>query len=213
MRKALVTIAVVATVAVLTVRAQDARATLDAAAKAMGSDSLTSIQFSGNGMNAAYGQAFRPGGPWPAFKVTSYTASINYGTPAMRIELDRTNPDGKVEGGGGLPLVAPQKQIQALSGRAAWNVANNAPVAALAALRDRQLALWTTPHGVIKSAIANSATVTGRVISFAVNGVNLHATLGADNLVSKVEMTTDAAVLGDTITETTYSNYGDFGGV
>jgi glyoxylase-like metal-dependent hydrolase (beta-lactamase superfamily II) len=213
MRKVVVTIAVVATVAVLTVRAQDARTTLDAAAKAIGSDSLTSLQFSGTGMNAAYGQAFRPGGPWPAFKVTSYTASINYGASAMRIELDRTNPDGKVEGGGGLPLVAPQKQIQVMSGRAAWNVANGAPAPALAALRDRQLALWTTPHGVIKAAIANSATVTGRVISFTVNGVNLQATLGADNLVSKVEMTTDAAVLGDTITETTYSNYGDFGGV
>src|SRR5437867_4029598 len=173
MRKVIVAMAVVATFAVLTVRAQDARATLEAAAKAMGSASLTSIQFSGNGMNAAFGQAFRPGGPWPAFKVTSYTASINYGVPAMRTELDRTNPDGKIEGGGGLPLLAPQKQIQVFSGRAAWNVANNTPAPALAALRDRQLALWTTPHGVIKAAIANSATVTGRVISFTVNGVTL----------------------------------------
>jgi glyoxylase-like metal-dependent hydrolase (beta-lactamase superfamily II) len=213
MRKALVTMAAVAIVAVLTVRAQDARATLDAAAKAMGSDRVNSIQFSGNGMNAAFGQAFKAGGPWPAFKVTSYTASIDYSVPAMRIELERTNPDGKIEGGGGLPLVAPQKQVQAVSKRAAWNVVNGTPAPALATLRDRQIALWTTPHGVIKAAMANAATVTGRVIAFSVSGVNFQATLGADNLISKVETTADALVLGDTVTETTYSNYGDFAGV
>jgi len=37
---------------------------------------------------------YAPDGPWPAFKVTSYTASINYATSAMRVEINRTNPDG-----------------------------------------------------------------------------------------------------------------------
>jgi glyoxylase-like metal-dependent hydrolase (beta-lactamase superfamily II) len=36
-------------------------------------------------------------------------------------------------------------------------------------------------------------------------------TIGADNLVSKVEYRTDQPVLGDTLTETTYSNYKVFG--
>src|SRR5439155_24192594 len=100
MRKMIVTMAALSIVAAMTVRAQDGRATLEAAAKAMGATGLNSIQFCGNGTNASFGQAYKPGGPGPSFKVTSYTASINYATPAMRIELDRTNPDGKVEGGG-----------------------------------------------------------------------------------------------------------------
>ena len=36
------------------------------------------------------------------------------------------------------------------------------------ALADRQFQLWSTPHGVIKGALANNATVQGRTISFAV---------------------------------------------
>ena len=62
MRKLGVTIAIVTIVAAFTVRAQDGRATLDAAAKAMGSSSLTTIQYSGSGTNAAFGQAYKPGG-------------------------------------------------------------------------------------------------------------------------------------------------------
>src|SRR5437773_9063181 len=84
-------------VSLTVVRAQDSKTTLDAAAKALGD--VASIQFSGSGTNNAYGQAFKPGDPWPAFKVTSYTITIDYKAPAMRMELERTNPDGKVRGG------------------------------------------------------------------------------------------------------------------
>lgn len=28
--------------------------------------------------------------------MTSYTACINYATPAMRVEINRTNPDGRI---------------------------------------------------------------------------------------------------------------------
>ncbi len=215
-------IAALAVVAALqNARAQDAKATLDAAATALGAANLTSLQFSGSGANHSYGQAWKPGLPWPAFKVTSYTATVNYSTPAMRVELDRTNPDGgPIRGGGGLPLLAPQKQIQVVSGKAAWNVnaapAAGAPAAAPAqpTLGDRLLAIWTmTPQGVIKGAMANNATIAGKVISFTAGGTPVKATLGSDNLVTKVESRADAAVLGDTMTETSFLNYKDFGGV
>src|SRR5215813_6297765 len=139
--------------------------TLDAVAKALGaSKGLTQIQFSASGSNHAYGQAWKADMPWPAFKIYSYTATFDYATPAMRIDLQRTNPDTTpVRGGGGLPLLAPQQQIQAVSGTIAWNLAvpagGGAPVAtpALAAVNDRLLMLWTlTPQGVIKAAIANN---------------------------------------------------------
>ena len=114
-RTALAMMTILATAA-LAGYAQSGADTLDAAARALGATNLTSIQYSGSGTNNAFGQAYAPGGRWPAFKITSYTASINYATPAMRIELERFNPEGVIRGGGGLPLLAPQRQVQAVSG-------------------------------------------------------------------------------------------------
>ena len=109
MRKIVLVALVTVMLASLAADAQDGKTILDAAGRALGSTNLNSIQYSGVGTNNAFGQAYAPGGPWPAFKVTSYTASINYTTPAMRVEFERTNPDGQIRGGGGLPLLSPQK--------------------------------------------------------------------------------------------------------
>jgi glyoxylase-like metal-dependent hydrolase (beta-lactamase superfamily II) len=196
--------------------------TLDAVAKAVGaSKGLTSLQFSAKGSNHAYGQAWRADQPWPAFKIFSYTATFDYATPAMRIDLQRTNPDTTpVRGGGGLPLLAPQTQGQAVSGKLAWNLATpaggGAPVAtpAPATVNDRLLLLWTlTPQGVVKAAMANNATIAARVISFKIGDTQVKATVGAGNLITSVRTTGDAAVLGDTVTETTFSGYEDYRGV
>jgi glyoxylase-like metal-dependent hydrolase (beta-lactamase superfamily II) len=220
MRKALVAVVVVASLQL--VRAQDGKATLDAVGVALGAKStLTSLQFSAKGSNHAYGQAWRADMPWPAFKIFSYTATIDYATPAMRIDLQRTNPDiTPVRGGGGLPLLAPQSQSQAVSGKLAWNLATPAngaaPVAtpAPATVADRQLLLWTlTPQGVIKAAMANNASVAARVISFKLGDTQVRASLSPANLITSVRTTGDAAVLGDTVTETTFSDYEEYRGV
>ncbi len=217
MRNALVAAAVIASLQL--VQAQDGKATLDAVAAALGAKStLTSLQFSAKGSNHAYGQAWRADMPWPAFKIFSYTATIDYATPALRIDLQRTNPDvTPVRGGGGLPLLAPQAQSQAVSGKLAWNLATpangGAPVAtpAPATVADRQLLLWTlTPQGVIKAAMANNASVAARVISFKVGDTQVRASLSPANLITSVRTTGDAAVLGDTVTETTFSDYEEY---
>src|SRR5256886_7965020 len=149
---------------------------------------------------------------WPAFKIYSYTATFDYATPAMRIDLQRTNPDvTPVRGGGGLPLLAPQQQIQAVSGKVAWNLATpangGAPVVtpAPAAVNDRLLTLWTlTPQGVVKAAIANNATIAARVISFKIGDTQVKASVGANNTITSVRTLGDAAVLRDVTTETTF---------
>src|SRR5499427_4218865 len=196
--------------------------TLDAVAKALGaSKGLTQIQFSATGSNHAYGQAWKADMPWPAFKIFAYTATVDYAVPAMRIDLQRTNPDTTpVRGGGGLPLLAPQQQIQVLSGKAAWNLVpsptGGAPAVQPqpAAVSDRTLYLWTlTPQGVIKAAMANSATIAGRVISFKVGDTAVKATVGAGNLITSVRTIADAAVLGDVTTETTFGSYEENKGV
>jgi glyoxylase-like metal-dependent hydrolase (beta-lactamase superfamily II) len=210
--------------------AQDGRATLDAAARALGAAAVTSIQYSGSGLNHAYGQAYAPGGAWPAFKVTGFTAVIDYSTAAMRVELDRTNPDGQIRGGGGLPLLAPQKQVQVVRGNIAWNVTGQ--TATLAAfttaspnpVTDRLLNIWKSPHGVVKAAqnagadtlVTMQRGADGRtvpVITFPAAGLRVKATLNAGYLVERVETRVDDPVLGDAVHETVYAGYRDFSGV
>ena len=71
MRKLALAVSVIVAFVAFAGQAQDGKATLDTAARALGATNLTSIQYSGTGSNNAYGQAYLPGGPWPAFKVTS----------------------------------------------------------------------------------------------------------------------------------------------
>src|SRR5207244_10748089 len=63
------------------------------------------------------------------------------------------------------------------------------------------------------AAMANNATVTGRVISFKIGDTQVKATLGPTNLITSVRTTGDAAVLGDTVTETLFTNYEEYRGV
>ena len=128
--------ALIAVLALMTVApaAQDARAVLQAAAKAMGADTIKTIEISGTGMNAAVGQSFAPGTDWPHFEVTSYTRTIDYENRASREQLTRRQGNYPAQGGGGTPLQGEQQQHAAVSGNAAWNVqgttANPAPAAA-----------------------------------------------------------------------------------
>jgi glyoxylase-like metal-dependent hydrolase (beta-lactamase superfamily II) len=205
-------------------QAQDTRAVLEAAGRTLGAIDLTTISYAGSGTNNAFGQAYAPGGPWPEFKVTSYVATIDYRVPAMRVEINRTNPDGQIRGGGGLPLVAPQTQVQVVNGAFAWNVAGTNATAAPAAVDDRVRAIWLSPHGVIKAALVagTRASITterggdgkaARVITFPVRGVEVKATLTDGNLIERVQTIGDDPWLGDVVTETSYSGYRDFGGV
>jgi glyoxylase-like metal-dependent hydrolase (beta-lactamase superfamily II) len=212
----------------------DAAATVKAAADALGMlrninlvDAINRVEFWGTGTTYAFGQAYKPGGPWPAFK-TEYHVAIAYNPPGMRVEMTRTNPDGPIQGGGGLPLAAPQHTIAVVNEKYAWNESEvgggleprrGTATPAMAAFNDRYLQLWTFPYGAIKAAIAagNKAKVStesgAKVITFPLTGrlsdVTVKLTLDAKNLVSKVETTTDNPVLGDLVTETDYSDYAD----
>ena len=202
-------------------QAQDTKAVLDGVAKAMGD--VKSLQYTGSGANFAFGQSPSPGAPWPRFNVKSYTRMVNYDTPAMRDEIVRTQAEPGARGGGGIPLVGEQRQLQMVSGTHAWNqVGENPPAAALAAVADRLYQLWITPHGVMKAAMKHNATIQAQTeggkkmttISFAVPGqIKVKALVNERNLVEKVDSWNTNPVLGDMLTETTYADYKDFGGV
>src|SRR5919108_1232377 len=192
-----------------TILAQDASAVLDAAAKAMGAASLQSIQYSGSGNTYFFGQAIDPKGGWPRMILKNYVADVNYATAAMRQELYRTEPDGSVPFGG-------NRQIQYVSGTDAWNVgANDQPAPAVAAAAERKLQIWLTPHGFIKAAQANRATVTRKgntnVVTFSTpERFRVTGIINAQNLVERIDTHIPNVVLGDMPVEVTFANYKTF---
>lgn len=195
----------------------DAKATIDAAAAAMGTTALRSIQYTGTGQFYATGQAYHPGGPWPRYTVKKYTMSVNYATPMMRQELVRVDDEKPPRGGGvggynpvtflgGIrPAPGPMAETQNTDGRTE-----------VGAVR-----VWLTPHGFLKGAAANLATArvsaahAKQVVSFTAFGgkYTVTGTINAQNLVEHVEALMDVAFTGDTLMEGNYSGYGDFGGV
>jgi hypothetical protein len=99
---------------------QDAKATLEGVAKAMGGTDLKSIQYSGSGSTFAVGQNVNPTAPWPRFNAKSFTCSINYDTASMRDEIVRTQAEQPPRGGGAF-VIGEQRQVQLVSGTYAWN--------------------------------------------------------------------------------------------
>jgi glyoxylase-like metal-dependent hydrolase (beta-lactamase superfamily II) len=198
--------------------------TLEAASQALGAAQVNSIEISGTGKWYQFGQAPSPTLPWPQFDMSSYTATINYQTPAARVQMTRMQT---VEPGRVRPASVEQKADQYVSGATAWNMAAPAgaapgapPVAQPqpAAVEERVVEIWTTPQGFLKAAMANNATVTasgaGSEVTFTVGGMNKYVgTINAQNQVEKVQTWIDNPVLGDTPVEFTYSDYRDFGGV
>ncbi len=192
--------------------AQEARATLEAAAKALGGD-VKSIQFTAAGVSFAAGQSQVPGAAWPRFNIPSFSRAINYDTASQREEQVRSRAEMPPRGGG-VPSVGEVRQILVVSGDFAWNVTGETAAPAPVALIERPLQLWTTPHGVIKAAMASQTTGQGRTISFAVPGrYRVKATLDAANLVERIEAVLSNPVVGDMPVEVTYADYQEFAGV
>src|SRR5262247_2531986 len=153
----------------LAAEAQDAKAALEAASKALGTADVKSIEMQGSGVTFEVGQSAVPGEPWPMFNVRAFTRVVNYDTASLRDDLMRTRALEPPKGGG--PYVRGEhKQVFVLSGDHAWNVMGDAATPAPIALADRQFQLWSTPHGVIKAAMAGKGTLQGRTIAFGVPG-------------------------------------------
>lgn len=199
----------VVAIAPVSVSAQDA---LQRAAKAIGASEVRTLRYSGDGLGWSFGQAYKPGMPWPRIKLPSVTRTINYDTGSMRdqITLQRNEPLG----GGGYPHVAPQSNDQYLSGAHAWNQLATAPLPGPRFVAERTHQLWITPHGVLKAALRNKAAVRGSEIAFTEPGrFSAVAHIDANGLVDRVESRTTDPVLGETDAVTRYSEWRDFGGV
>ena len=193
---------------------------LQAANNTLGIAQVNAIEFSGTGRWYQFGQAPAPNLPWPQFDVSSYTATINYAAPAARVQMTRKQT---IEPGRVRPAPAEQKPDQYVSGTTAWNLAAPAGAAAPvaqpqpAAVEERVMEIWTTPHGFLKAAAANNATSTpsegGSEVTFSSGKNKYVGIINAQNEVTRVQTWIDNPVLGDTEVVFTYSDYKDFGGV
>jgi hypothetical protein len=70
--------------------AKDANSVLNSAQSAMGNPK--SIQYSGTGMNAFFGQALTAGKEWPRRDLTGYTRAINYDQKSSKEEMSFAHP-------------------------------------------------------------------------------------------------------------------------
>jgi len=187
-----------------TAAAQDAKIVISNASKAMGTDNLKTIQYSGPGSDFAFGQAFNPSLPWPVFKNTTYTRTVDFEAPALRIDRVQEPADPQRRGGG---LPPAQTQTIIVNANTPW---------------PQQLEIWMTPSGFLRAAATNNATVKSQtmggkkysVLTFmGQNKANVNGYINDQNMVEKVETSIDNPMLGDTPFDVSYSAYKDFGGV
>ena len=208
MRRVLVTAFIMAALSA-PAAAQDAKSALASASKAMGADTLKTVEYSGSGFDFAIGQAPNPNLPWPKFIDKTYTRQINFETPASKMDRIRMQGENPPHGGGQQPVIGEQPQNQTII------VAANTPWV-------QQLEIWMMPQGFLRAAAARNATaapqtVGGKkmtVVTFmGENKAKVNGYINDQNLVEKVETWIDNAVLGDMLFEAAYSDYKDFGGV
>ena len=189
--------------------AQDARTAIAAASKAMGVETLNTVEYSGSGADFTLGQAYSGTSPWPKFIDKTYTRQIDFRVPASKMDRIRMQGENPPRGGGQQPVRGEQPQNQTIV------VSANTPWV-------QQLEIWMLPHGFLRAAATNNATaktqtVGGKkytVVSFTgQNKAMVNGYLSDQNLVDRVETWIDNPVLGDTQFEAVYTDYKDFGGV
>ncbi|HUR87613.1 MAG TPA: MBL fold metallo-hydrolase [Ramlibacter sp.] len=194
----------------------DAQAVLQDADRAMGAAPVKNLRYTASGMGWGFGQAHRPGMPWPRANVVSYNRVLDFENNASREEQVRSRAEPT--GGTALPLAGEQRTIALWRDGIAWNLAGTAATPSLRDSMARAHDYWISPHAVIKAALRQGATVrmdgSHRVVSFTAPGVmKASVWIGAGGLVERVDSVQSNPVLGDTLTVTTYEGYRDFGGV
>ena len=184
---------------------------------------------------------------WPRFSATNYTVTIDYRTMSSRESYTRTSPERPVlfpglelgggehgnqsdppfkRGGGFVQDGTPRQIDLRVANKVAWDVTNNQPqrqfdyLFGIDAAEYRQLEIVLTPHGFIKTALAQGANpqlVPGagprRVVLN--NVLGKYKVIGTleDNVVRRVETWIPNPVLGDMRMDHEYFRWKDFGGI
>jgi len=186
--------------------AQDAKATIAAVSKAMGADTLKTVQYSATGFDYALGQNPNANAPWPKFIEKSYTRAIDFDQSASRVDRVRVQGENPPRGGGQQPIIGEQPQTNVVNAGSPWV---------------QQLEVWMMPHGFLRAAAARNASVESktvggkRVTVIAFTGENkakVNGYVNEKNQVERVETWIDHPVMGDMLFEAIYTDYKDAGG-
>jgi glyoxylase-like metal-dependent hydrolase (beta-lactamase superfamily II) len=174
---------------------RDVKTVLAAAAKAMGADSLKTIQYTGAGTNAGIGQNRSPDVDWPLVRVKSYTREIDFAGPSLRTEIVRLQNGSETT------------QNQLILPASPWGT---------------QYDVYLNPFAFLKAATAGNPTAEPKtlmglpytVVTVLVqNKYKVNGYIDDKNMVYKVETWVDNPVLGDMLVEAIYTDYKDFTGV
>lgn len=188
--------------------AQDAKAVIDAASKAMGTVGMHSITYSGAASVGNFGQSRTISFGLASTAIRNYTRTIDFTRPASRAIGEATPPAGR-----GAPPPQPRPYEETIDADSPWA---------------QQLSIWVTPWGFLRGAAANNAVLKTRKIGDvsyrtltwspaqkAPSGASYQVTgyIGPQNLVDRVETFVEHPIFGDMRVEVLYQNYRDFGGV
>ena len=206
-------------------QAVDARKAIEAAAKAMGTTNLKSIQFTGDGFVANVGEQYNLTAGWPQVQVADYPRTIDYDAKYMRVDYDEK------QGGNHVTSI--------LSGNVAWDVKGDKPVPLTRMYLDgipyaelRQLEMVLSPHGFIKAACAatDAKAITQpivgpsdfglsdfgqwvTIVSFSYGKYRVNGTINDKNLIELTGSWIANPVYGDMTYEMRYTQYKDYNGV
>jgi hypothetical protein len=207
-----------------TAAAQDAKGMLQAAVKAMGTDSLKCLTYSGGGGYVGIvGQGFSPADDWPKVELASFSRNINYDARAMREEQTRRQGNYPPRGGGGIPIQGEQRIVALVSGNSAWNMQGTTANPQPAAAEVRQIEIWLDPHGFLKGAMMAKDLVgferyeagdRRNILAYMMGKYRIQGSIDRDtNRVVRIQTFVPSPMLGDMVEEKTYGNYKQFGSV
>ena len=175
-------------------------------------DSVLTLDYRGGGTMAIGGQQA---------KLMSYRGSVRFNIPGLRVDFTRAGADGK-----------PQRQVQVVAGKFAWNETQPGqnPTPAMDTVNERLLQIWTLPPGIVKAAALAGATakvsLEGGVVyvSFPLPAPLAGTAKAALNATDVMVLTLDngdkyeltnlidrvETRLGNVVTETTFADYADW---
>jgi len=204
-----------ALVAFAGVKASAADSALQQIADSLDVSTTKTFQFTANGSMYALGQSTSPAAAWPRQFVKSMTRVYDFTSGAMRDSVVRM-------AGETLPIGPEQQAVTVVSGDLAWNVAGKQIAPRLFEASERAHQLVISPHGIMRAAFANNASVSNKtiegrqmtIISFTDRGRHKVVAYANDqNAIERVESSYGSPVAGDIKVVTYYGPYRDFGGV
>jgi glyoxylase-like metal-dependent hydrolase (beta-lactamase superfamily II) len=186
--------------------AQDAKAVVENALRAIGAANMTSIVVSGEAAYGNWGQSRTISFGLASTSIRNYTRVLDFSKPASRETGNAVPP--RVAGG---PAPVPWPYDDSIGPDAPWV---------------EQVQIWVTPWGFLKGAAANAATMRSRKVDGVPYNVvtwspakkapsgqpyRLIGYLNEQQMLERVETWIEHPVLGDMHVETFFRDYANFG--